>query len=210
MLLALCSESTASSFRCCALPCFWHYAANESNALSCSITQMIKINVVLTALFLAIAGANAQFRGGNKNGFARGGRGRPNNGEGLVELSCEVADEPEPACALRDGDLGTWVCRNVTKPDTEEFNVFSTCANTTRALPSDTCGCCDGICPTACTCECTLDEADGGGPGFLLTVSKKFGEPEQKCFAPEKAISLVAKPRDRFQCVADAACPVRN
>jgi hypothetical protein len=193
---------------------------------------MIKINFSLTTLFLAMASTSAQIRGtrsgflgnilenilpedgiGNLGGIGSLGSGSfiemltDSFGAGqfsdifdsfLVELGCEPASEP--ACALPGGEPATWVCRTVSEPWTGDSRSWSACTNTTRTLPFDECGCCNGICPDACTCGCPWED---GGTGVLITVTKPWGEPEEKCIASEKAISLVATPGDFFQCVTE-------
>jgi hypothetical protein len=121
----------------------------------------------------------------------------------LVDLSCPAPVTNEPDCALHNGKLGNWVYRTLFEDPTGDSESWSTCADTTRALPLDACGCCNGSCPTQCNCGCP--EADGGGTGVLVTVTKYWGEDEVKCIAPEKAISLVAKPGNHFQCATECS-----
>jgi hypothetical protein len=178
-------------------------------------TMMIKFTVVLTTLFLAMTGINADklrslrngppgpggFRG-PKGGF--GGRCGGIDESDLVDLECPDNSASEPDCALRNGELGTWLCRTIFESLTGESDSWSTCGNATRALPLDKCGCCDGACPVECTCGCPLqDVADAG---VLVTMARPSGEGNERCLKPEKAISLIAKPGGRFQCVTE--CPV--
>jgi hypothetical protein len=172
--------------------------------------MMTKFNVVLTTLFLAMTGitANGGLRsgppgpGGREDGFR--GRG-PFGGideSTLVDLACPVNDVVnEPTCALRNGELGTWLCRTIFEPLTGESDSWSTCGNATRALPLDECGCCDGVCPVECTFGCPLEGV--ADAGVLVTMARPSGETNEKCLAPEKAISLIAKAGDRFQCVTE-------
>jgi hypothetical protein len=185
--------------------------------------MMTKFTIVLSTLFLAMTGINAQ-RGGPRGGGGGGGGGRPAPGSGgqrpgqggprpggpfnedsFVDLSnnCTDVDPAEPACALMNGEAGTWLCRTLFEPTTGESESWSTCGNTTRALPLDECGCCDGICPTPCTCDCVL-EGDSGA-GVLVGFTKQSGESGQECMVSEKAISVIAKPGGRAQCVTE--CP---
>jgi hypothetical protein len=212
--------------------------------------MMIKFTVVLTTLFLAMTGINADNIRGlqNQNGRPGGGGGRPGGGGGrpggggggrpgggggggvgrpgggggdrgngsqrpgsggerpeLVDLACSndaAAEEPE--CALRNGELGNWLCRTIVDPLTLDSDSWSTCGNATRALPSDACGCCDGDCPEECACGCPIEGV--ADAGVLVTMTRKSGEANEKCLAPEKAISLIAKPGDRVQCATE--CPV--
>jgi hypothetical protein len=198
--------------------------------------MMIKITVVLTTLFLAMTSINADnirgLQGGRGGGGPPPGGGRPGGGppEGgrpgggppgggrpnmppfgideseLVDLACVSDPENEPVCALRNGEPGNWLCRTIVEPDTLDSESWSTCGNATRALPElDECGCCDGVCPVQCTCGCPLEDVVDAG--FLVAYTKPSGEAGiEKCLAPEIAISLIAKPGGRFQCVTE--CPV--
>jgi hypothetical protein len=119
----------------------------------------------------------------------------------LEDLSCPTDVDNEPECAVRDGELGTWLCRTMFDRFTGESDSFSTCGNATRALPLDDCGCCEGACPVECTCGCTLEGA--ADTGVLVTETGPEGDEHERCFAPENAISIIAKPEGRFQCVTE-------
>ena len=174
--------------------------------------MMIKFTVVLATLFLAMTSINAdKIRGLRSGPPGPPGPGGPKDGMGgpfggidesaLVDLSCRNDVVNEPDCALRNGELGTWLCR--TLPG--ESEPWSTCGNATRALPFDECGCCNGECPVLeCTCGCPLEGV--ADAGVLVTMARRSGEENERCLAPEKAISLITKPGDRFQCVTE--CPV--
>jgi hypothetical protein len=178
-------------------------------------TMMTKFTVVLTTLFLAMTSISADdirgLRSGPPGPGGRGGRGGRGGGpfggideSALVDLSCPDSVANEPDCALRNGELGTWLCRTIFEPLTGESESWSTCGNATRALPLDECGCCDEECPVECTCGCPLEGV--ADAGVLVTKARPSGEENEKCLAPEKAISLIAKPGGRFQCVTE--CPV--
>jgi hypothetical protein len=190
--------------------------------------MMIKFTVVLTTLVLAMTGINADksrgLRSGppgaghdghdhGEDGGQGGGRGNGGGFRGpfggidesdLVDLSCPDDVDNEPDCALRNGELGAWLCRSIFDPLTGESDSWSTCGNATRALPLDDCGCCDGECPVECTCGCPVEGV--ADAGVLVTMARPSGEENERCLAPEKAISLIAKPGGRFQCVTE--CPV--
>jgi hypothetical protein len=117
----------------------------------------------------------------------------------LVDLSCPDNSANEPDCALRNGELGNWLCRTVFAPFTGESDSWSTCGNSTLTLALDGCGCCDGACPVGCTNGCALNGVTDAG--VLVTETKPKGEVVQECLTPEKAVSLIAKPGGRFQCV---------
>jgi hypothetical protein len=119
----------------------------------------------------------------------------------LVDLSCPDNSANEPDCALRNGELGNWLCRTVFAPFTGESDSWSTCGNSTLTLALDGCGCCDGACPVGCTNGCALNGVTDAG--VLVTETKPKGEVVQECITSEKAISLIAKPGGRFQCVVE-------
>jgi hypothetical protein len=183
---------------------------------------MIKSTVVLITLFLAMTGISADKLGGDrglKGKHHKGSKGSkgPKGWEGpkdefggpcskfnetlLEDLSCPTDIDNEPDCAVRDGELGTWLCRTMFDRFTGESDSFSTCGNATRALPFDYCGCCEGACPVACTCGCTLEEV--ADAGVLVTETGPEGDTRERCFAPENAISMIAKPEGSFQCVTE-------
>jgi hypothetical protein len=151
-------------------------------------------------------GGRSHKRGHNKGGFNYPkedfGRdcGRIDEST-LVDLSCPDNSANEPDCALRNGELGDWLCRTVFAPFTGESDSWSTCGDSTLTLALDGCGCCDGECPVECTNGCALNGVTGAG--VLVTETKPKGEVTQECLTPEKAISLIAKPGDRFQCVVE-------
>ena len=184
---------------------------------------MTKFTIVLTTLFLTITGISADKNRGLRSGppgpggppgrpgGIRGGYGGPFGGideSALVDLSCSdnAAAANEPACALRSGELGTWLCRTTTEPLTGESDSWSTCGNATRALPLDDCGCCEGVCPVECTCGCPLEGVADAGVLVTKTIRAPMGKEHETCLAPEKAISLITRPGGRFQCVTE--CPV--
>jgi hypothetical protein len=176
---------------------------------------MLNSTVVITTLFLAMAESNADKLRGLRSGppghgFQGNFRG-PKGGFGglcggidesdLVDLACLDNSANEPNCALRNGELGTWLCRTIFEPLTGESDSWSTCGNATRALPLDECGCCDGVCPVECTVGCPLEGVDDAG--VLVTTARPSGETTEKCLAPDKANSLIAKAGGRFQCVTE-------
>ncbi len=175
--------------------------------------MMIKFTIVLTTLFFVVTGINADkisglrsLRSGHPDPGLRedGGLRGPFGGideSDLVVLSCLDDVDSEPDCALRNGELGAWLCRTIFDRLTGESDSFSTCGNATRALPFDDCGCCEGACPVECTCGCTLEEV--ADAGVLVTETGPEGDTRERCFAPENAISMIAKPEGSFQCVTE-------
>jgi hypothetical protein len=147
----------------------------------------------------------------HKSGHSKGGFKYPKEDFGrdcghidestLVDLLCTDNSANEPDCALRNGELGDWLCRTVFAPFTGESDSWSTCGDSTLTLALDGCGCCDGECPVGCTNGCALNGVTDAG--VLVTETKPKGEVTQECLTPEKAISLIAKPGDRFQCVVE-------
>jgi hypothetical protein len=177
-------------------------------------TMMTKFTVVLTTLFLAMTSINADkvrgLRSGPPGHGGPGGMGGPKGDFGghcehidesaLVDLSCDN-DATEPDCALHNGELGNWLCRTMFDRFTGVSDSWSACGNATRALPMDECGCCEGACPVECTSGCSLEGVTDAG--VLVTETTPSGEEKQTCLAPEKAISLIAKPDGRVQCVTE-------
>ena len=147
----------------------------------------------------------------HKGGHSKGGFNYPKEDFGrdcdrvdestLVDLSCPDNRANEPDCALRNGELGDWLCRTVFAPFTGESDSWSTCGNSTLTLALDGCGCCNGVCPVGCTSGCALNGVTDAG--VLVIETKPKGEVTQECLTPEKAISLIAKPGGRFQCVIE-------
>jgi hypothetical protein len=52
-----------------------------------------------------------------------------------------------------------------------------------------------------CTVGCPLEGVDDAG--VLVTMARPSGETTEKCLAPEKAISLIAKAGGRLECVTE-------
>jgi hypothetical protein len=171
--------------------------------------MMLKFTVVIITLFLAMTGISAgKIRGLQDEPRELMGPGGHKNGFGgpKVDLS-PCPDVSEPDCALRNGELGTWLCRTiVVDPLTGDTESWSTCGKETRALSVDACGCCGGMCPVACTCLCPLQGV--ADAGVLVTRTGPSGQENEKCLTPENAMSRVAKPGGRFQCVTE--CPVTD
>jgi hypothetical protein len=163
--------------------------------------MMIQFTVVLTAFFLAMTGINADHTG--PGGF--GGLGGGLDESDLKDLgACTETSANKPKCAVGNGELGTWLCRTDVEPLTGESDSWSTCGNATRALPLDECGCCGDVCPGECACGCPLEGV--ADAGVLVTMVRPSGEGNEKCLAPEKAISLIAMPGGHLECVI--VCPV--
>ncbi|CAB9512298.1 expressed unknown protein [Seminavis robusta] len=146
---------------------------------------------LLALLALAIAAVHAQL-------------------SGKIGISCE----PEETFECMAGGLfnrgglfkGTYMCR-----EQSSWLIFK--RNITRCLPTlaggvlgeegDRCGCCDGDCPSPCTCFCDNQEE----PHVLLYKKLLFGY-EYQCVSQGKASRWVADPRgSNYTCVPDDACP---
>lgn len=165
-------------------------------------------------------GGGAGFQGGAGGPGGRGGPEGPGGPFGgdfedvvFANLTCtDVAGEPD--CALpfprRGGEdvLGTWVCRTLYNPITGAGSSFSACINTTRALETDTCGCCDGTCPDPCGCTCDLDDT---ADGVIVLHDHNFpngtSTTEARCVSPERAVTMVAR-GTRFTCATDCSVTV--
>jgi len=119
----------------------------------------------------------------------------------FVNTTCpESSTTAEPDCFARRGEVGSWVCRTLYNPFTGEAKEFNDCITETRGLETDTCGCCGGVCPPTCPCEC---EMRNGETGVLVTGSE--GE-RSICVPAERAVSMIVA--DRFSCVEE--CPVEE
>ena len=173
--------------------------------------------------------------GGGEGGGMFGGPKRPPS-LNFTSIACTV-DGSEPVCAIRphhhDGGFdghnnsssiptGTWVCRTMYDPLTGEADTFSACVNaTSEALPTDSCGCCDGTCPTVCTCSCDLPDGSGNqgvlgilkampmmmmGPHWDGNRTEDFGNftaPPEICVPSEVAVSMVAM--EELTCVTECS-----
>jgi hypothetical protein len=119
----------------------------------------------------------------------------------IVDLSdCPVIVN-EPLCAYNaNGNLGKWVCRTMFSPITgEKTPEQSICADPQRALVTDQCGCCNGVCPESpCRCPCDLRE-DGDSKGIRMTVERDMNTTE-RCVSPKNAIKLTTR-YEAFQCI---------
>jgi hypothetical protein len=174
---------------------------------------MIKSTVVVTTLFLAVTGISAEkLRGvrglhgshhGHKGmGSHKGKRGPKGWGDPkdefggpcsqfdetlLKDLSCPTDVDNEPECDVRDGGLGTWLCRTMFDRFTGESDSLSTCGNATRAQPMDDCGCCEGALPL---------NAPVGAPWRELPIPASLLErPGQRV----KKMKGASRPKTHFQ-----------
>jgi hypothetical protein len=111
-------------------------------------------------------------------------------------LTCPAV-ENEPECVVNSqGDTGRWTCRTLFHPVSGTPKSFSTCGTSRRTLGSDQCGCCGGVCPTACTCPCNL-RGRGEGTGVLVRV----GATLDSCMSPASALKFTERNPGSFQCI---------
>ena len=126
---------------------------------------------------------------------------------GFVNSTC-VNPESAPVCALPSSRRwenstveGVWVCRNHTR---REMMPETTCIRLTRGHESDTCGCCNGVCPTVCECPC---QTNGGEEGVLVEFTRmrfRSNVTKTKCIPVDLSPSITSRSR-RAQCVV--TCP---
>jgi hypothetical protein len=147
-------------------------------------------------------------QGGGRPGGQDGGRagGRPGCGPRgppgnftIVDLNCTaVPDEPE--CPQgRNGEQLAWVCREGFDRETGEEKPFSTCVNPDLGHSTDSCGCCEDLCPQPCECICDLLEE---GDGLGVSVIEQDGdetETDEHCMDPMRAFRKVTH-SDRYTC----------
>jgi hypothetical protein len=131
----------------------------------------------------------------------------------FVKLHCPV-NEDAPACASVDAgrggamNRGTWVCRTWTDPQTGTSSTRSTCVDSHAAYEMDVCGCCDGLCPKACsTCPCNLNGGAGDDADGVWIESRRFQDSiiTQSCVPPAVAVTLIAQDAATTTCVEQ--CP---
>lgn len=111
----------------------------------------------------------------------RNGRGRNRGyhyGAGATAQPLDCDEEESFACGTRRlGDVpGTFACRTITPPWGGEARNETVCLDAaTAATADDACGCCEGVCPTACPCVCGDD-----GAGFWVEPigGSRFGHRE--------------------------------
>ena len=130
----------------------------------------------------------------------------------FVNVPCEDDVKASSKCGAGgvfngEGALsGTMVCRNTW------YGFFSSqkesvCAPTVLdqviGYEEDQCGCCNGVCPPACSCVCDA-ELD------LVLIQKKrylFGD-SYECVSRGKASRRVGDGSNNYFCVSDTECPV--
>lgn len=86
--------------------------------------------------------------------------------DALVNVTCTIPTETDslpPACAFSPrSENGTWACRTLYNPITGVAKTMNTCVNPEgKGLDTDTCGCCDDICPVPCGCTCDFESPEG-------------------------------------------------
>ena len=182
----------------------------------------LKTSLVFATVMGAIFAADERYLRNNGGGRGRdgdrgaGGGGRPSGdffgipSELVGELTCTTEETFE--CAFRRNSTGILACRSWTTPDgLASFNK-TLCVNPAMTSIEDTCGCCDGACPTECSCECNE------GEGYWIEPERRNhyhnsmdGEEDEDteddfkmivCAPKLKAVTAVAEGR------ASCACPV--
>lgn len=117
----------------------------------------------------------------------------------FVGLPCK-ADRDDSVCSFNsNGDIGVWVCRTIFSPFTGDPSVQSVCADPDKALSTDDCGCCNGICPPSpCSCSCDLN-GDGGSKGRRVFI-EQGEESTEKCLSPQNAVMFSTR-YEKFECI---------
>jgi len=130
----------------------------------------------------------------------------------LSNLGCDDDVKAQAKCGAGgvfnsgEGALsGTFVCR-------KQFSLFfapgfqTACAptvlNQVIGLADDQCGCCNGVCPPACTCVCDVAEDK-----VLIKTMSFFRGETTECVSRGKASRKVSDGTNNYQCVEDDACP---
>jgi hypothetical protein len=125
-------------------------------------------------LFLIVAKCTIGQRGpGGPGGF--GGPGKDMDGPGappgvtLFNNTCPADTSTTNGCFVgRPGNKtrGAWVCRTIFDLVTGEERTFSACVALNGFIETDTCGCCDGTCPSTDPCGCACNMTGSFGPPF--------------------------------------------
>jgi hypothetical protein len=147
----------------------------------------------------------------------------------LVNVTCTVPNTTDalvPDCAYNPmGDLGAWVCRTLYDPITGLPVTQSTCVDTDgKGLDSDTCGCCDSVCPVPCACACEIETFDGeiiegvyvnmthhehlGFNPMSNWTSIEMNETAARCIPTAWATTILAQNNARGDPSCVATCPV--
>ena len=125
----------------------------------------------------------------------------------ITNLTCDEADTSKQDfdCILPGGfaesqdstkNGGIWACRSLHNTLTGDRYNHTVCVNPEVAFVSDSCGCCDGVCPEACTCPCP----DGSDRVSIdITFLDSSEQSKQKCVHAQASSSLVAM-SDKFSC----------
>lgn len=121
----------------------------------------------------------------------------------------------QPECTLLNDVPGTWVCRTLYDMVTGEAKSFTACVNPNLSLTTDTCGCCDDICPDPCVCKCDL-LVDNDQKGVLVSGTRYIDDDDDatdddiRCIDPYRAYRLVTGPGFFRQPKCVTKCPSRK
>jgi hypothetical protein len=129
----------------------------------------------------------------------------------LVNVPCDNEVKKTSKCGAGgvfngNGALsGTFVCRQrwggFFFTDYESVCV-PTVLDQVIGYQDDTCGCCNGACPKACSCVCDVAE----DKVLVMRKQSLVGSPYE-CVSRGKASRLVGDGSGNFECIADSACP---
>jgi hypothetical protein len=166
-------------------------------------------------------------------------RNRPRAGPKNIDFNndtCAVDPTADPVCVVGSPGQeveGAWVCRTLYDTVTGANDTFSACVDTDHFIATDSCGCCNGVCPAACACPCDLDPLVGDGAGVLVIRgdddnddsddsddsddaddvdgaddSDDEDEKGPKCVDPEKAYKMITGPGFGGRAVCVEECPI--
>lgn len=130
---------------------------------------------------------------------------------------CPVDITSEPECILSFNIKGSWICRTLYNIVTGESNTFSACVDTKHFIKTDTCGCCNNLCPDPCLCKCDLYNSNDQ-KGVLVQnvnyndddnendINDNITDPNTRCVDPYRAYRLITGPGFRRQPSCSTEC----
>jgi hypothetical protein len=126
--------------------------------------------------------------------------------------SSDTANDSEPVCAATlEGDVGVWVCRSLINPFNGASQPITLCADGNQTIGEvDTCGCCDGSCPTVCGCLCTTFMGEDGVRVLINATMMGLQEPAEVCIDSKLAVSIVGGFDNTFACVMNCSAPMES
>jgi hypothetical protein len=117
-----------------------------------------------------------------------------------INNTCTVDPSASPVCTVGKGNTtnGAWVCRTLYNIATGLSSTFSACVDTQHFIDSDTCGCCDGQCPSIspCPCACNMTKVDafdkrGGSTTGVLVAMVGEADGVTHCVPADISVKMV-------------------